>query len=114
MDPEGMETSVVMANLAGSENVPGELLGALLWSGAVESHRSLPSPEELHWAVSGAGRFSFMHLELTWSLQSSREEMWPGEGGGTGWPRVRCPVPRKKRCPRSGVQMKGPRVIVQE
>lgn len=26
MDPEGMQTSVVMANLVGSENVPGELL----------------------------------------------------------------------------------------
>lgn len=111
MGPEGMETSAVMANLVGSENVPRELLGTARASApALElwSHTDpLPSLQGLQGEVSACSS-QVLPAEphfCTWSLpgapKSRRKEMWPGEGGG-------AEVPKKKRCSRSGMQMKGP------
>lgn len=60
-------------------------------------------------------RASFMHLELTWSSQEqergdvARRRRWNWLTKGE-----MSPVPKKKRCSSSGMQMKGPQVVLHE
>lgn len=98
MVPEGMETSVVMANLVGSENVPRELLWTagpllLVWSCEVTQILCPAWRGCTGKCLTVALRFSLLGLPAephlyTWRLpgahKSRREQMWPGEGGGTG------------------------------
>lgn len=125
MGPEGMQTSVVMANLVGSEKVPGELLWSAQASaaglGLLSYPDPLPSLQGLQWEVSACSSQVLLagapcretaapgaYLELPRAGErkcgQEKEVELPDQG-------QRRPVPKKKRCSKSGMQMKGPRVI---